>query len=279
MALTDILAGVEPVLERTQMFRPLRNAYLRSFKRDYWNDFVIGPQLFYRQFVNSGSTVFDIGANVGTYTEAFLSLGAGKVVAVEPTPDLVRKLKYIRDKRLKVVGSAVGKEAGILPFNLSNFSTLNSFSGEWIDKVAQEVPAGRPQWISTVNVDVTTLDALIKEHGIPDFVKIDVEGAELQVLQGLTSSPKYLSFEFHSELHDILIACIRQLCFSSEARFNYILGEPSGKNSLMLSEWVGAEAMVGIARAGLTAPRVYGDIFVRQPPSRGLTPDCKSSSE
>jgi FkbM family methyltransferase len=269
MALRDILASVEPAFERTRMFRPLRNAYLRSFKRDYWNDFVIGPQLFYSQFVNSGSTVFDIGANAGTYTEAFLSLGAGKVVAVEPTPDLVRKLKYIRDKRLTVVGCGVGKEAGILPFNLSNFSTLNSFSGEWLDKVAQDVPSGRPQWINTVNVEVTTLDALIEQHGIPDFIKIDVEGAELQVLQGLTSSPKCVSFEFHSELCDILVSCIRQRCFSSEARFNYILGEASGKNSLVLPEWVGAETMVDIARNALTAPRLYGDMFVRQAASHG----------
>jgi FkbM family methyltransferase len=264
MAISDVLAAIEPAFERTRMFRPLRNAYLRSFKGDYWNEFVIGPQLFYRQFVSRGSTVFDIGANVGTYTEAFLSLGAGKVVAVEPTPDLVRKLRYIRDKRLTVVGSGVGKEPGILPFNLSNFSTLNSFSGEWLDKVAQEVPSGRPQWVNTVNVEVTTLDAIIKEHGTPDYIKIDVEGAELQVLQGLTSSPKYLSFEFHSELHDILISCIRRSCFSPLAQFNYILGEPCGKNSLMLSEWVGADGMVEIARNALTTPRVYGDIFVRE---------------
>lgn len=251
------------------MFRPLRRAYLRNFKRDYWNDWVIGPQLFYRQFVNGGSTVFDIGANVGTCTETFLSLGAGKVVAVEPTPDLVRKLKHIRDKRLTVVGCGVGKEAGILPFYLSNFSHLNSFSSEWLDKVAEEVPSAHPRRINTVNVEVTTLDALIKEHGIPNFIKIDVEGAELQVLQGLTSFPKYLSFEFHSELHDVLIACIRQSCFSSEARFNYILGEPGGKNSLMLSEWVGPDAMVDIAHDRLTAPRIYGDIFVRQAATRG----------
>jgi FkbM family methyltransferase len=269
MAFSDILASIVPAFERTRMFRPLRSAYLRIFKEDYWNDHVIGPRMFYRQFVKRGSTVFDIGANVGNYTETFLSLGAGKVIAVEPTPDLVRKLKYIRDTRLTVVGSGVGKEAGILPFNLSNFNTLNSFSGEWLDKVAQEVPSGRPQWTSTLDVEVTTLDALIKEHGNPDFIKIDVEGAELQVLQGLTNSPRYLSFEYHSELPDILISCIRQPCFSSDARFNYILGEPSGRNSLMLSEWVSAEGMVDIARNKLTRPSIFGDIFVRQAANHG----------
>ena len=269
MTFSDIVSSVVPAFERTRIPRLLRNAYLRSFNRDYWNTYVVAAERFYRQFVDRGSTVFDIGANVGTHTETFLSLGAGKVVAVEPTPDLVKTLKHIRDRRLTVVASAVGKEVGILPFNLSNFSTLNSFSGAWIDKIAHEVPAGRPQWINRVNVEVTTLDILIKQHGIPDFIKIDVEGSELEALQGLTSSPKYLSFEFHSELHDTLISCIRRSCFSSEARFNYILGEPHGKVSLLLSEWVGAEAMLDIARTELMAPGIFGDIFVRQEAKNG----------
>ena len=147
MTLSDVLSCVGPAFEGTRMYRPLRSAYLKRFKPDYWNNHVIGVQRFYRQFVDSGSTVFDIGANVGACTEAFLSLGAGKVVAVEPTPDLAKKLALIRDRRVTVVASAVGREPGTLPFNLSNMNTLNSFSSEWIDTVAQELPSGRPRWI------------------------------------------------------------------------------------------------------------------------------------
>jgi FkbM family methyltransferase len=254
---------------RSRIFRPLRRAYLRSVKRDYWNNCVVGPQQFYRQFVGKGSTVFDVGANVGERTETFLSLGADKVIAVEPTPDLARKLSHIPDKRLTVVESAAGKEAGVLPLNLSSFNTLNSFSTEWLDEVAQETPSGRPQWTNSVNVEVTTLDALIQQHGTPDFIKIDVEGYECEVLQGLTSCPRYLSFEFHSEQLDTAVSCLQQPCFSTEARFNYILGEPYGGTSLQLPEWKRAEDMIDIMRIALTAPKIYGDIFVRQEARRG----------
>jgi 16S rRNA A1518/A1519 N6-dimethyltransferase RsmA/KsgA/DIM1 with predicted DNA glycosylase/AP lyase activity len=72
------------------------------FKHDYWKTHIHGLREFYRPFIPKGSLVFDIGANVGEYTQAFLDLGA-RVVAVEPNPDLARKLTDIQNKRLTVL--------------------------------------------------------------------------------------------------------------------------------------------------------------------------------
>ena len=47
-----------------------------------------------------------------------------------------------------------------------------------------------------MDVEVTTLDRLIAIYGAPTFCKIDVEGSELQVLEGLTEALPALSFEF-----------------------------------------------------------------------------------
>jgi FkbM family methyltransferase len=247
-----------PALRDTRVFHPLRNVYLRTFKRAYW----IGLQQFFGQFVSRGSTVFDIGANFGDYTQAFLALGAGKVVAVEPTPHLVRELKRIRDQRLTVVGVAAGKERGSTLLNLSNFDTMNSVSDKWLERVAPDVE-GHPQWIDKIEVEVSTLDELIQSFGMPVFIKIDVEGYELEVLKGLTKAPRFLSFEFHSELADVAISCLRQPCFPAEARFNYIIGEPGGTAALALAEWCDAEAMVGVMETRSSGDRIYGDIFVR----------------
>ena len=48
---------------------------------------------------------------------------------------------------------------------------------------------------SVVPVDTTTLDDLISKHGLPEFIKIDVEGNEKNVLAGLTQAIKFISFE------------------------------------------------------------------------------------
>ena len=260
---TMLVRRLLPGLEHTRLFHPLRDTYLRTCNRRYWRDCVEGPRRFYREFVGKGSCVFDIGANVGECARAFLSLGASRVVAVEPTPHLAEKLKYMGDKRLAVVPCAIDKQAGTVQFHVSNFDTLNSISKEWIGRVSDEVDGQFPKWIGTANVEARTLDSLIQEYGKPDFIKIDVEGHELETLQGLTEAPKYLGFEFHSVLIETALACLRQPCFSKTARFDYLIGEPYGQSVLALPKWATAEQMSEIARTKLATGRLYGDIFVR----------------
>lgn len=61
---------------------PLQGAYQFVFNRLFWK-YRVALRSFYAQFISPGDLVFDIGANVGSYTEMFLRLGA-KVVAAEP---------------------------------------------------------------------------------------------------------------------------------------------------------------------------------------------------
>lgn len=253
-----------PSIQNTRLFHPLRNAYLWTAKRSYWKEHVLGPRLFFRQFVPVGSTVFDIGANVGELTQAFLALGASRVVAVEPTPHLVAELKRIRDRRLTVVSAAAGRERGHLPFNVSNFSNVSSFSAKWLDNVAHDVPGGPPKWIEQIQVEVMTLDDLIRTHGMPDYIKIDVEGYEIEVLQGLTKAPRFLSFEFTARFPDVTVSCLRQKCFPPYARFNYLLDDVSRQSALALAEWCDVEEMIRIVKTVLTHDQTkHGDIFVR----------------
>jgi FkbM family methyltransferase len=64
---------------------------------------------------------------------------------------------------------------------------------------------------------------MISKYGMPDFIKIDVEGYEFKVLSGLSKMPKCISFEFHTAEIETAIACVNRL---QGCQFNYCLGEP-----------------------------------------------------
>jgi hypothetical protein len=59
--------------------------------------------------------------------------------------------------------------------------------------------------------EVTTLAALIAEHGVPALCKIDVEGFELEVLKGLDRPLPLVTFEYHLSERDLLGACLHRL--------------------------------------------------------------------
>ena len=62
-----------------------------------------------------------------------------------------------------------------------------------------------------VEVEVTTLDALIERYGVPTFLKIDVEGYELEALKGLSQSVRTVSYEYNGDFLDLAVGCLDRL--------------------------------------------------------------------
>jgi FkbM family methyltransferase len=247
------------VLRRASLYEPLRDCYLRVCKPIYWEQQTDGIK-FYGLFVAKNSLVFDIGANRGKHTRYFLALGAS-VIAVEPIPECAENLRLICLKdRATVVPCAVGDKQSTAELHISSHAPLSTLSDEWL-RNAQNSPRFKDvTWEQTVTVPVTTLDSLIEKYGVPDFVKIDVEGFEGRVLDGLSEMPRAMCFEFNTEDLDATIACLQKRCFTNTATFNYIIGEPSGRP--LLPEWVPAHEMISVMKARFHGIHVQGDILV-----------------
>lgn len=190
----------------------------------------------YGNFVRAGDLVFDVGAHVGDRVASFRRLGA-RVVAVEPQWAMVRALQllYGRDRSVTIEAVAVGGQAGKARMLInSDNPTVSSVSPAFVE-AARGAPGWETQrWSESADVEVTTLDALIARHGVPAFVKLDVEGFEAEALSGLSQVVRALSFEFTTIQPGVALACIEQCVAMGYARFNAALGE----SQVMIGEWV-----------------------------------------
>jgi FkbM family methyltransferase len=213
----------------------------------------------YGRFIERGDLVFDIGAHVGDRIAAFRRLGA-RVVAVEPQPALVRTLKllYGRDRAVAIEPVAVGRGEGIVELRLNIDNPTVSTASDAFVRAAAGAPGWQGQaWTRTISVAVTTLDALIARHGLPTFIKIDVEGFEAEALAGLTRPPRALSFEFTTIQREVGVASIERCAALGYARYNAMLGED---HTLVLADWVSAAAIADWLQA-LPPEANSGDVY------------------
>jgi FkbM family methyltransferase len=124
--------------------------------------------------VRPSGVFWDIGANVGFYSLLASKLvGAGKVFAFEPAPRnvcyLKKHLALNRVSNVEVLAIAVSDRNGVATFAAEQTGFMGRLSGE-----------------GSLAVSTATLDSLVAEGKVlpPDYVKMDIEGAELLALHG-----------------------------------------------------------------------------------------------
>jgi hypothetical protein len=146
-----------------------------------------------------------------------------------------------------------------MSLNLLNPS-VSSLSGSFIDAARTGLGWEGQRWQGRLRVPIVTLDVLIARHGEPRFCKIDVEGYELSVLQGLSRPLTALSFEFTTIQRQVAAQALEECARLGPYRYNAALG--AGR-SLIHAHWLSAEAMANWIN-GLPESANSGDVYARR---------------
>jgi FkbM family methyltransferase len=217
----------------------------------------------YARFVGAGDLAFDIGAHVGDRVSSFRRLGA-RVVALEPQPGPARVLRLIhgRDPEVALLEAAAGDAEGTVTLHLNTANpTVSTASAAFV--AAAEGAGGweGQMWDRTITVPCLTLDRLIRDHGRPAFVKVDVEGFEDRVLAGLSEAVPALSFEFTTIARGVAQGCLARMCELGDYGFDVALGE---SQEFVFGRFIDRQAMADYLRE-LPHEANSGDVYAVLP--------------
>lgn len=135
---------------------------------------------------NDTGCFFDVGANVGLYAWQVRKVcPLRKILAFEPDPENFKLLEMTRNE-------ANAKNLEIYPYALSNETGDTSFFQDTLTSATGCIAGKDKPWIeqylngssNTISVKMQTLDSVIQNDKIPSLIKIDVEGHEIEVLDG-----------------------------------------------------------------------------------------------
>lgn len=217
----------------------------------------------YKNILKKNDLCFDIGANIGNKTETFIKY-SDKIICIEPQSNcaLIIKNKFINNPNVVIVNKGCGPNIGKSILFISNqYNTLSTMSEKFIETTKKERFNG-VSWDSSIEVDVTTLDALIDEYGLPNFCKIDIEGYEPEVLKGLSQAIPYISVEFTPELKEKSFECIDILlnidkCYT----FNYSEGE---SEVFTFDTWLSGNEMKDFLSKNNDFKISFGDLYAKK---------------
>ena len=261
-SLQRINNAIKALIPKAYLFHMLdqRNRFMKNeiFKKQQAD--IALRSAFSRSILKPGDLCFDIGANLGNRIDGFLNAGA-KVVALEPQKFCCDYLKLRFGNKIELVNKAVGAEPGESDLFESDSHTLTSLSLEYIDTVGN-TRFKKAKWKRSRKVEVTTLKALIQRYGMPTFIKIDVEGYELEVLKGLDCPIPFISFEYNTpEMKDLVFACVQRLYdLDQEVEFNYSIGESMEFAS---KDWWNFTDFNQLIRSSAFLDTGFGDVYAR----------------
>lgn len=150
---------------------PHEKKYFNSIKND---DYFISKRL-----IKKGYRVLDLGANIGFTALLYLKFGASEVYAFEPVLELYKRIQSIKTDKIKAFNIALADYEGNSKIVLSSSHNQgHSLNKAWPNKFKDVFKNSLSQLVK-----VSTLDKTLSNDTF-DFIKIDVEGMEVEVIKG-----------------------------------------------------------------------------------------------
>ena len=178
----------------------------------------MGAAHAFRDTEPNNNLVMDAGMNDGSDTAYYLHCGY-RVIAIEANPRLVATAKRrfaheIAEGSLTVLNLGIAPFEGVADFYVASNHQWSSFSREVASRRGMEV-------VDTVRVPCAPLATLLRQYGIPYYIKIDIEGYDLFCLESMSkeTAPAYISVEFAHDMQHRLLSRLLELGY---ARFKLL---------------------------------------------------------
>ena len=158
----------------------------------------------------------DIGANLGLFSY-LMSCQSSRVIAIEPQPKLASYLKAVLPKNVVIENLAVSDHDGIAQMRIPKVKGLGGASAQQdaLATIEESNPITKQVNLDFIEVPIKTLDQILKDESRVDFIKIDVEGHELSVLNGanrtLSEFRPTLMVELFKEHNPNAIECFKTI--------------------------------------------------------------------
>ena len=223
--------------------------FFKKFKRKKCHEIL--------KLINKGDLYFDIGAHLGEKSKSFIEKKI-RTIMVEPLPVCVKALKklYSKNSIVKIIPKGLGSKntKKILSIN-KQMPTTSTFAKHWKSGRFSNL-----RWSGKTQIQITTLDNLIKKFGNPQYIKIDVEGYALNVLKGLSKKSGVISFEITSEFFSDAIKCLNYLKKLSYNSFSFSIGE----QKKFFCDWSDHKTIVNLIKKEIKKDKLFwADIYCK----------------
>jgi FkbM family methyltransferase len=152
---------------------------------------------------------FDIGSNIGLWSLANINL-CDKIISIEGSPITFNRLvnNCKNDKIILLNYVVCNNNGNDITFYQANCDVLSTINKDWL---TNDTSRFYNHSYTEITCKTITIDKLIEQYGLPDLIKIDVEGGEYECIISLTQKVKLICFEWASEVNDITFKCIDYL--------------------------------------------------------------------